>query len=154
MRPLSIRLAEPSDVAFLAASNRAMALETERKALDPETTRRGAAAVVADSAKGFYLLARRGDEAVGQLLVTYEWSDWRDGIYWWIQSVFVVPAARRTGVYRALYQRLVGDARHAARVCGVRLYADRGNTGAHATYEAMGMKRAHYEMFELDLREP
>lgn len=150
MSDIRIRRAAPGDEAILAAHNRAMALETEGKALDAAISLRGAAAVLADPGKGFYLLAERGGEVVGQLLITYEWSDWRDSTFWWIQSVYVAPAARRAGVYGALHRRLLAMAREDGGVCGIRLYVDSGNARAQATYAAMGMQRAHYELFEVD----
>lgn len=150
MSDIRIRHAAPGDEALLAANNRAMALETEGKALDVEISLRGVAAVLADPGKGFYLLAERDGEVVGQLMVTYEWSDWRNGTFWWIQSVYVAPATRRAGVYRALYRRLLAMAREDGGVCGIRLYVDADNARAQATYAAMGMQRAHYELFEVD----
>lgn len=150
MTETPIRHATPADVEILAANNCAMALETEGKALDGPTVLRGVAALLADPAKGFYLLAERAGAAVGQLMVTTEWSDWRNGTFWWIQSVYVAPDARRTGVYRALYERLLAMAREDGRVCGLRLYVDRSNARAQATYRALGMDRAHYELYEVD----
>lgn len=150
MEPTLVRRAVLADAPLLADQNCAMALETEGKTLDPATVERGCRAVVEDPAKGFYLVAERGGVPVGQLLVTYEWSDWRNGTFWWIQSVYVAPSARRTGVYRALYAHLLERAREDGSVCGIRLYAERENARAHATYEALGMERAHYVMYEVD----
>ncbi|MDI1478025.1 GNAT family N-acetyltransferase [Polyangium sp. y55x31] len=150
MEPVSIRLAHAGDVETLAQNHRAMALETEGKTLDPETTIRGTRAVIEDPAKGFYLVAERGGAAVGQLLVTFEWSDWRNGTFWWIQSVYVAEGARRTGVYRALHDHVLAKARADENVCGVRLYVDKENHHAQATYAAMGMRPAHYDFFEID----
>ncbi|AUX46234.1 N-acetyltransferase GCN5 [Sorangium cellulosum] len=151
MTDLVIRRATPSDVEVIAANNRAMALETEGKVLDTSATLRGAAALIADEGKGFYLLAERGSEIAGQLMITYEWSDWRNGIFWWIQSVYVSPASRRGGVFRALYRRLHEMAADAGNVCGIRLYVETANARAQATYVALGMQRSHYELYELDL---
>lgn len=127
-----------------------MALETEGKALDPETTLLGTRAVLEDPAKGFYLVAEHEGRFVGQLLVTFEWSDWRNGTFWWIQSVYVVPEARRTGVYRALHGFVLEKARAEKDVCGVRLYVEKQNERAQATYRAMGMSAAHYDIYEID----
>ncbi|WP_438015279.1 GNAT family N-acetyltransferase [Sorangium sp. So ce315] len=151
MTDLAIRRAAPADAAILAANNRAMALETEGKVLDTATTVRGAAALIADGGKGFYLVAERASEVVGQLMVTYEWSDWRNATFWWIQSVYVSPAARRGGVFRALYRRVQEMAADAGDVCGIRLYVETANARAQATYAALGMQRSHYELYELDL---
>jgi len=127
-----------------------MAWETEGKGLDPETTWLGTKAVLEDAAKGFYLIAEREGLFVGQLLVTFEWSDWRNGTFWWIQSVYVVPEARRTGVYRALHAFVLEKARAEKNVCGVRLYVEKQNERAQATYHAMGMSDAHYDIYEID----
>jgi ribosomal protein S18 acetylase RimI-like enzyme len=145
-----LRFATPSDIDTLASNHRAMALETENKTLDVDATLRGTRAVLEDAGKGFYLIAERDGQMVGQLQITFEWSDWRAGNFWWIQSVYVVPEARRTGVYRALYDRVLIAAREAKDVCGVRLYVDKDNKHAQATYRAMGMQIAHYDIYEVD----
>ncbi len=150
MTALVIRRAAPSDAALIAANNSAMALETEGKVLDAATALRGAAALIADERKGFYLLAERAAGVAGQLMVTYEWSDWRNGTFWWIQSVYVSPESRRSGVFRALYRRLQEMAQDAGDVCGIRLYVETANAGAQSTYVALGMKRSHYELYEVD----
>lgn len=150
MTALHIRLATQTDVEALAAHHRAMAFETENKTLDVETTLQGTRAVLDDRSKGFYLIAERSGAMVGQLLVTFEWSDWRAGTFWWIQSVYVVPNARRTGVYRALHDFVLDAAKKAGDVCGVRLYVDKDNRNAQATYRAMGMQPAHYDIYEID----
>jgi GNAT superfamily N-acetyltransferase len=131
----------------LCAWNAAMAWETERKTLEPARLQRGVAGVLAQPARGFYLVAESAGMAVGSLLVTYEWSDWRCGDFWWIQSVYVLPAARRGGVFRALYAAAGQRAREAGAV-GLRLYVDLGNSTAQATYEGLGMQRCHYAMYE------
>src|SRR6476620_12517547 len=100
---LTIRRAEPRDSAAVAEFNRRMARETEHKHLDPDTLARGVARVFTDPARGFYLVAEADGEVVGQLMVTYEWSDWRDRWVWWVQSVYVREDRRRTGVFRGLY---------------------------------------------------
>lgn len=146
----TLRRAVPSDAAAIAAHNRAMAADTEGVELDPGRLAAGVAAALADPSKGFYLLAERDGRVVGQLLVTSEWSDWRDGTFWWIQSVYVLPDARRQGVYRALYAHVLETARAAPDVCGVRLYVHHDNAAAAATYAALGMARAPYEVFEVD----
>jgi len=151
MPNLSLRHAIPSDAPIIAAHNVVLALETESKQLDPATVRRGTEAVLADPAKGFYLLAERAGQVVGQLLVTFEWSDWRNGCFWWIQSVYVAPAARRQGVYRALQAHLIAEARRAGNVCGLRLYVERHNLPAQATYRVLDLNPTAYEMYEMEL---
>lgn len=145
-----IRLGTTNDVGALAQNHREMALETENKRLDGDTTLRGTQAVVDDPNKGFYLIAERNGVMLGQLLVTFEWSDWRSGVFWWIQSVYVLPNARRAGVYRTLHAHVLEAAKNAPNVCGVRLYVDKDNAHAQATYRAMGMQAAHYDMYEVD----
>jgi ribosomal protein S18 acetylase RimI-like enzyme len=146
-----VRRATRADVDAICVGNRAMAAETEGVELDAATLARGVAAVFDDPGHGFYLVATEGDggPVIGQLMVTFEWSDWRDGRQWWIQSVWVAPRARRRGVYRALHEQVVREAR-ADGAAGVRLYVERENTRAQATYRAMGMHEAPYLMFEVD----
>jgi len=144
---LLIRAATPADVADLVAWNAAMAWETERKRLDPEVLHRGVAGVLEQPRRGFYLVAERAGVAVGCLLVTFEWSDWRCGDFWWIQSVYVDPAARRGGVFRALYAA-VEQRGVAAGAVGLRLYVETENRHAQQTYAGLGMQRCHYWMYE------
>jgi ribosomal protein S18 acetylase RimI-like enzyme len=153
MSDIIIRLATDADAETIAANNVAMALEAERRRLDPETVRAGVRRVLADPACGVYYVAQCEGKAVGQLLTTREWSDWRDGWFWWIQSVYVVPEARRQGVYRRLYQHVVSEARRRPDVRGVRLYVDTQNTRAQRVYESLGMQRARYHLYELDWTE-
>ena len=152
--PCRVRPARESDLSSLVQGNASMALETEKKNLDADRLRAGVAAVLDDGAKGFYLAAvAAGDDThlLGQLLVTFEWSDWRNGVYFWIQSVYVWPEARRRGVYRALQEEVVRIARERRNVVGVKLYVDRENRPAQATYGALGMAHSHYDLYELDL---
>jgi len=144
---LLIRAATLTDLPELAAWNTAMAWETEHKQLDPATLERGVAGVLEQPRRGFYLVAERDGVAVGCLLVTYEWSDWRGGDFWWIQSVYVVPAARRDGAFRALYVEVAQRAAAAGAV-GLRLYVETENRRAQAIYEGLGMQRCHYFMYE------
>ena len=146
--PIVVRPAAPADLDVVAAFQVAMARETEDLALDPAVVRRGVAAVLADASKGRYRVAERGGEVVGSLMLTTEWSDWRDGTWWWIQSVYVVPGARRAGVYRALHASVLAEAEAVGGVCGVRLYVEQENARAQATYEAMGMRRGRYLVYE------
>ena len=148
---LSIRPARPADQSLLAANNQAMAEETESKRLDPAKLEAGVAAVLAKPSRGFYLLAERDGQVLGQLMVTFEWSDWLNADFWWIQSVYVVPTARRQGVYSALYHHLETKARQNERVCGLRLYTGHKNHPAQATYESLGMRPAHYRMYETNI---
>lgn len=144
---LSLRRAETRDAAVIAGFNVAMALETEGKSLDPATVHAGVLAVLDDARRGFYRVAERAGEVIGGLMVTFEWSDWRNAEFWWIQSVYVRPEARRSGVFSALYR----DIEHLARssgACGLRLYVENGNHPAMQTYGRMGMRDAHYRVME------
>ena len=140
-----IREANPGDVPFLVEWNAAMALETEHKTLDREVLARGTRAVFDDSHRGFYLVAECDGVPAGCLLITFEWSDWRNGDWWWFQSVYVTPTVRRGGVFRALYAEVERRARAAGAV-GLRLYVERDNARAQRTYLSLGMEEEPYKM--------
>jgi GNAT superfamily N-acetyltransferase len=145
---LTIRPAGPLDAGIVVEFNSKLAWETEHKRLEPEVLARGVARLLGDANRGFYLLAESGGEVVGQLMATFEWSDWRDGWFWWLQSVYVREDHRRAGVFRALFGELVNRARSAGNVIGLRLYVEKENTRAQATYEHHGMKDAGYQVRE------
>ena len=147
---IKVREATADDLTALAAFQQAMARETEGKSLDPELLRDGVSAVFRSPDKGFYLVAEAGGRVVGGLLVTYEWSDWRNATFWWIQSVYVDASWRRQGVYRTLHRHLFEAASSRDDVCGIRLYVDRNNQVAQKTYDSLGMTRSHYDMYEVD----
>ena len=144
---LSIRFATSADVPALCAWNAAMARETEGLELDPAVLERGVRGVFEQPQRGLYFVAERDGAAVGGLLVTKEWSDWRNGDYWWIQSVYVVPEARCDGVFRALHAEVERPAR-AAGAASLRLYVETENRRAQSTYERLGMHPCHYAMYE------
>jgi GNAT superfamily N-acetyltransferase len=143
--PIVIRAAQIADVAFLVECNAAMALETEHKTLDRDVLTRGTRAVLDDPRRGFYLVAELDGDPAGCLLITHEWSDWRNGDWWWFQSVYVTKAARRAGVFRALYAEVERRARVAGAV-GLRLYVERDNERAQQTYASLGMEEEPYKM--------
>jgi len=143
-----IRLATPADLEFLVAANRAMAHETEHRELDEATVRAGVAAVLARRELGVYWIAEQGGEPAACLLVTTEWSDWRNGLFWWVQSVYVEPEARRRGVFSALYRQVRDAALADPGVCGLRLYVERDNQRAQATYRRLGMAETAYRLME------
>jgi len=147
----SVRPATPSDLDVLVAFNLAMACETEDHALDPSRLRAGVLGVLRDPSRGRYSVAEIDGKVVGSLLVTREWSDWRDAWFWWIQSVYVAPASRRRGVYSALHGAVIESAHRAGDVYGVRLYVESANGSAQATYERLGMRRARYQMYEVEI---
>jgi ribosomal protein S18 acetylase RimI-like enzyme len=145
---IRVRPAGAADLDVLIAFNKAMAAESEDKGLDEGVLRRGIAYLLEHPAEGHYLIAERGGSVAGALMVTYEWSDWRNGRFWWIQSVYVPAEHRRTGVYRALHERVRDRARADREACGLRLYVEQDNHGAMATYRAMGMVETHYRLYE------
>lgn len=145
---LSIRRGRPEDATVLAGFNCAMAAETEGLELLPDVITAGVAAILADPGRGFYLVAELAGEIVGALMVTSEWSDWRNGFFWWIQSVYVRPEHRRCGVYRSLHEHLRQLASSDPCVCGLRLYVERENKRAQATYSRLGMQETHYLLYE------
>lgn len=151
---VSIRPARPTDLEFLVEGNASMALETEGRELDRELLAEGVALTLADSSKGRYFIADDGEEPIGQLLVTREWSDLRAGWFWWIQSPYVVPDCRGRGVFRHLWQHLIAEARRDPEICGIRLYVDQRNDAAIAAYEGIGMLDAGYRVFEVDFAHP
>lgn len=147
--PITVRRATADDLDHIVEFNVEMARETESLALDPAIVGAGAARLLARSEYGYYLVAERDGAIAGGLLVTYEWSDWRDGLIWWIQSVYVRPAHRRTGVYRALHRHVCDAAAADDDVRAVRLYVERDNQSAQSTYESMGMTRTPYLVYEV-----
>lgn len=148
---VAVRRATPAERDVLVEFNRAMAAESEDKGLDLETLARGVDHVLGHSADGHYLVAELDDGAIaGALLITFEWSDWRDGRFWWIQSVYVRPEWRRRGVYRALHDHVRAEALKDADACGLRLYVEKENHGAQATYRTLGMSETHYQLWEED----
>ena len=147
-RSVTPRLAVSGDAAALVEFNQAMALETESKSLASDTLRAGVETVLRDPRHGFYVVADAGREIAGALLITYEWSDWRNGRFWWIQSVYVRPEHRRRGVYRALHAFVRNRARASGGVVGLRLYVERDNDAAQHTYAVLGMNETVYRMYE------
>ena len=145
---LKIRRATRRDAEALVAFNRAMALETERKDLWPHVIGAGVRNLLRRPDSGFYSVAEIGGQVIGALMVTKEWSDWRNGDFWWIQSVYVRPEYRRRGVYRRMYAYLNQLARHDRAVVGFRLYVEQNNKRAQSTYRASGMERTHYLVYE------
>jgi GNAT superfamily N-acetyltransferase len=146
----TIRQATSKDASAVVRFNLLIAEETEHRQLDSERLHKGVEAILSDPSKGVYFLAELEGKAVGQLMITYEWSDWRNGTFWWIQSVYVEKLHRGEGIFRTLYQHVYDIARGRTDVCGLRLYVERQNEPARRTYERLGMKKAGYEMYETD----
>ncbi len=147
----SIRDALPDDAPVIVEFNRRLAWETEGKRLDDALLQAGVREALARPDRARYFLAEAADAplpVVGQLMLTFEWSDWRNGLFWWIQSVYVRAEFRRRGVFRALYDHVERLARATPDVCGLRLYVEHENTAAQATYRSRGMHPPGYVVFE------
>lgn len=145
---MNIRLAKKEDAAALVEFNQAMALETEGMRLDAQILQSGVGAVFDDEKKGFYAVAEADGKIVGGLMVTFEWSDWRNAWFWWIQSVYILPDFRGRKIYRLLYEFVKEMANGRGNVCGFRLYVERENENAQTVYERLGMQLSHYLMYE------
>ena len=151
---LNVRRARPEDTRTIASFSAAMALETEGRRLDLDRLQLGTIALIENPARGFFIVAEQGQgddrQLLGQLMITYEWSDWRNGVFWWIQSVYVDPAWRRQRVFRRMHEAVESEAKTNQNVCGVRLYVDRNNGVAQAVYRKLGLAPSSYAMFETD----
>lgn len=147
-RSVRVRAARPEDLDALVGFNLAMARETEELTLDPATVRSGVAALLASPDRGRVFVVENGGTAVATLTLTLEWSDWRNGNFWWIQSVYVDLDHRRRGHYRRLYEHVRALAARDPAVCGLRLYVERNNRAARATYRSLGMEETAYRVYE------
>ncbi|MDH3587666.1 MAG: GNAT family N-acetyltransferase [Gammaproteobacteria bacterium] len=145
---LTIRDATPGDAEIIADFNSRLAFETEGMRLSPEVINRGVETLLADQSKGRYWVAQADSRVVGQIMVTYEWSDWRNGMIWWIQSVYVHGDYRRSGVFSLLYRHVESLARRDPQVSGIRLYVERDNARARRTYESLGMDMTDYRVMQ------
>jgi len=143
-----IRFGKHQDAPAVAQFNVAMAKETEQKQLSLKTVTQGVKAVLEQPEHGFYVVAEQNGDAIGSLLVTFEWSDWRCARFWWIQSVYVRPDCRAQGVFRRLYSFLEEEAERNSGVCGFRLYVEQSNHRAQQTYTRLGMEKTGYDMYE------
>lgn len=138
------------DIESIAQFQVDMAMESEGTQLDKDTVTKGVSAAMADENKGLYYIARVDGKAVGSLMLTREWSDWNNGWYWWIQSVYVAPDYRRQGVYKSMYNAVCTDAKQ-QNVAQVRLYVDKTNTRGQKVYSSLGMQESHYLIYETTL---
>jgi ribosomal protein S18 acetylase RimI-like enzyme len=143
-----IRPAKLTDQIIIADFNAAMAFETEGKVLISKVIQAGVKGLLEHPERGFYLVAEKQEKVIGSLLITYEWSDWRNAQFWWIQSVYVHPDHRGQGVYKSLYGKVGELASSDPAVCGFRLYVEQDNSRAQQTYSALGMERTHYQIYE------
>ena len=146
---MKIRIAQREDAFDLVEFNQAMALETEGKRLESKVLQSGVEAVFADEKKGFYVVAEDDTgKIIGALMITFEWSDWRDKWFWWIQSVYILPEGRGRKIYSRLYDFVKEKARARGDVCGIRLYVEKENEHAQKVYEKVGMEKSYYLMYE------
>jgi len=145
---ISIRTATSDDAAIIAKFNQGIATETEDKILLDQIIGPGVQAILNDETRGQYFVACEDDRVVGQLMITYEWSDWRNGFFWWIQSVYVDSDYRARGVFSSLYRHIQKLAKEKGNVCGIRLYVEKTNERARRTYEKLGMEVTHYDLME------
>jgi GNAT superfamily N-acetyltransferase len=144
---INIRKATPEDAEIIIDFQQKMAWETEQMTLVPEIIKKGVKAVFEDSGRGQYWVAEDNGNVVASLLITYEWSDWRNCNVWWFQSVYVLPESRRTGIFRSMYLHIRNEAEKHG-IAGLRLYVETNNLRAQNTYEVLGMKSLHYKMYE------
>jgi ribosomal protein S18 acetylase RimI-like enzyme len=151
---VNVRLAKPEDAAMIESFSAAMARETEGRHLDLDRLHEGTIALLNSPDCGFFMVAeleQAGDRRLlGQLMITYEWSDWRNGTFWWIQSVYVDPAWRRQSVFRRMHETVMATAKTSPNVCGVRLYVEESNRVAQAVYRKVGLNPSSYAIFETD----
>ena len=145
---ITIRKADLNDIEILVEFNKAMAFETEKMELSTDVLTEGVKNLMDHPEHGFYLIAESNDQVAGSLMITTEWSDWRNGLFWWIQSVYVKHEFRRQGVYSALYDKVKYLSEEDENVRGYRLYVDRNNTIARKTYSALGMEKTNYRLYE------
>jgi ribosomal protein S18 acetylase RimI-like enzyme len=151
---LTVRPAVKDDVDSLVTFSAAMAWETEQRRLDEGRLREGTLSLLGTPSLGFFMVAEVRDanrpNLIGQLMITYEWSDWRNGVFWWIQSVYVDPAWRRRGVFRQMHNAVMAAAKAAPNVCGVRLYVEQENQTAQTVYQRLGLSPSAYRVYEQD----
>jgi GNAT superfamily N-acetyltransferase len=144
---ITIRKAKPEDASIIIDFQQKMAWETEKMTLVPDIINKGVLAVFEKPERGQYWVAEKDGDVIASLLITYEWSDWRNSYVWWFQSVYVLPAYRKTGVFRSMYTFIKKEAERLG-VAGLRLYVETNNIHAQLTYKALGMHSEHYTMYE------
>jgi GNAT superfamily N-acetyltransferase len=153
VRPI-VREAHESDALTIAQNNIQLALETEGMLLEKRGALRGVEIVLSDSDRGFYLIVEDNGQMIGQCLITREWSDWRNGYFWWVQSVYVDKDWRGKGIFSSIFDKIESMARERVDIVGLRLYVDRENASAREAYQRLGMNESRYVMYEMDLFDP
>lgn len=146
-----LRRATEFDFDTIVFNNIEMARETEGLDLEKSQVIKGVKSALGDSNKGFYLIAEVDDQPAGQLMITREWSDWRNKTFWWIQSLYIKPEYRHSGIFSGLYQKILDLARADGNICGLRLYVDADNSLAQQVYQKFGMNQSRYLMYEQEL---
>lgn len=150
MTDISIRQGTPADRDDIVEANLALAREIEHKIRDRKTVEAGVAAQLTEPEHGLYFLAEAGGQIIGQLALTWEWSDWSNGAFWWIQSVYIAPKYRGQGVFSQLYRHVANEARDRAGVAGLRLYVNKDNSAAMDVYRRVGMQTEDDDLLEVD----
>ena len=145
---MNIREGRANDAHTIADFQMKMAWETENLKLEEDILKKGVEAVFNDPSKGKYYVAEEDGAVIASLMITYEWSDWRNGLVYWIQSVYVKPEYRKKGVYAKMYAQIKEDVKSSENVRGIRLYVDKGNVNAQKVYEKLGMSGEHYQLYE------
>ncbi len=146
--PVNIRQANDHDAQTIAGFNSLMAIETEGKTLQPEIILSGVQNMIANPAYGYYLVAEQDGQVVGSLMITRQWSDWRNSMFWWIESVYICKEYRRQGIYRQLYNKVKTLAEKDGNICGFRLSVEKDNLKAQQTYQSLGMTKTDYLIYE------
>lgn len=145
---ITVRDANFEDLKVITDFQLEMALETEALKLNRDILSAGIDSVLRDGIKARYFIAQQESESVGMLMITFEWSDWRNGWVWWIQSVYTKPGFRKMGIYRLLYDHVKGLVLNSDNIRGIRLYVDKRNVPAQRVYESLGMNGEHYTTYE------
>ena len=145
---ITIQKALPKHIDILIDFQQRLAFESEGVTLEATTLRKGMEAMFADPGKGFYYIASDGDEIVGCHSITYEWSDWRNGMAWWLQSVYVRESHRKKGVFKVMYDNVISMIKKDPNLIALRLYVDKSNESAMKVYASMGMDGSHYTVYE------
>ena len=140
------------DINSLIDFNIKMAKETENKILNKKIVTKGVSEVLTDTSLGYYVIAKNKNTILGSLMITYEWSDWRNGMFWWIQSVYVEKEYRQQGVYKKMYSYIKDKALKDNSCTGIRLYVEQENKIAQSVYKKLEMKETHYKLFEIDFQ--
>jgi len=149
---IKIRKAIIEDLETIVKFNYNLAKQTEDKELDLEILTKGVIAMLSDTSKGQYYVYEIDGKVVGQIMNTYEWSDWRNGTFLWVQSVYVDEEYRRKGIFKELYNHVKQICDNDEKIAGIRLYVEKENFNAKATYKSLGMDECNYHMYEYERR--